>query len=148
MIIDNIKNIQNYVQIPKEIIDFINKLTIDIPNGKYIINSECYANIEEYKTKADSEGIFEAHNNYIDIQILLSGTERIYVTERTKLTAKTEYDENRDIEFFNEKLDNSDFVTLNGNNFVVLYPHEAQAPQISIDTPMEVKKVVVKLACK
>jgi len=39
----------------------------------------------------------------------------------------------------------SDFVTLDGTNFMMIYPHEAHAPQVVSESISTVKKVVVKV---
>ncbi|MBD5401849.1 DUF386 domain-containing protein [bacterium] len=146
MIIDNLKNISKYKDIPIEVVTFIESIDSTIKCGKHIISDDVYANVEEYTTKIIDNGKFESHRNYIDIQLLLSGMERIYVREVQGLNTEIPYSLERDIEFYSDNIANSDFVTLNGNNFVMLYPHEAHAPQIALDElSTKVLKVVVKV---
>lgn len=146
MIVDNLKNIDKYSQIPKFVIDFIKNLSNDIKLGRYELEDNSYVNVETYDTKSINNAKFEIHKKYVDIQILLSGKEKIYIEQADKLSMPLEYNEQKDIRFYNDNVDNSDYITLNGSNFVMIYPHEAHAPQIAIDNiPKTVKKVVVKL---
>jgi YhcH/YjgK/YiaL family protein len=89
---------------------------------------------------------FETHNNYVDVQLLLDGKERIYVAPRADLTENAPYSQERDITFYKDEVDGADYVTLDGTNFVLLYPHEAHAPQVSLPVGTDiVKKAVAKI---
>lgn len=146
MIIDKIENLSLYSNIPNCAVEFIKGLSDKTPEGKYNLIDANYANIETYMTKIPENTKFEAHNNYIDIQILLSGRENIYYTDRTKLTENQPYNSEKDIVFYNESVEGADFLTLNGTNFAMIFPHEAHAPQAAINKiPQNVKKVVVKI---
>ena len=145
MIIDNLENISMYRIIPDHVIKFIKSLKVDTNTGKVQLLDNDYANIEIYNTKIIEDAKFEAHNNYIDIQILLEGRERIYYTSVDKLDIDIPYDSDKDIKFFKNSVNNNDFITLNGRNFVMIFPHEAHAPQVADSNIQEVKKVVVKV---
>lgn len=151
MIIDKLDNMSLYKNIPNCVLDFVESiLNTNVQNlklGRYELNDKIYANIETYSTKGVIEGNFEAHKKYIDIQFVLSGKERIYVTEvNEKLNVKAPYSEEKDIVFYSNPINDNMNVVLNGVNFVMLFPHEAHAPQISIDNDTNtVLKVVVKI---
>ncbi len=85
MITDKLNNIDLYSEIPQVAKDFIKSLTPDIEIGKVVLSDDIYANVETYTTKFPSQGRFEAHDKYTDIQILLKGEEYIYVEDRSKL---------------------------------------------------------------
>lgn len=146
MIVDKIENIVKYQEIPDFAKDFILKLSKDIELGRYSFADNNFANVESYETKFIDDAKFEAHKNYIDIQLLLSGKERIYVRSLEGLDVDIEYNPDKDIMFYKNSVKLSDFVTLDTTNFVMLYPHEAHAPQVAVDEITEnVKKVVVKV---
>lgn len=146
MITDKLENIYFYAEIPQIVKDFIKNITSDVPVGKVVLFDENYVNIETYTTKSIDDAKFEAHEKYIDIQILAAGTEDIYYTDKSKLTVNKPYDDLRDIAFYGENVRNYPKVTLNGSNFVMLYPHEAHAPQVCAgNIQSHVKKVVVKI---
>lgn len=145
MIVDKLENITNYSEIPADAVNFIRELTGDIKLGKYNIGVSNYANVESYITKNIDDAKFESHKNYIDIQILLSGKERVYVGSVNDMTISAPYSLEKDIMFYEETVEPYDYITLGDSNFVMLFPHEAHAPQVAVLNPSEVKKVVVKI---
>ena len=66
MIYDKIENIDLY-NLDSDAVNFIKNLKSDIECKKHILNDNVYTNVEEYNTK--ESGFFEAHKNYIDIQL-------------------------------------------------------------------------------
>lgn len=146
MIIDSLENISIYKDIPQNVIDFIKNLTPQIELGRYEIDSNSYANIEEYETKKISDCKFEAHKKYIDIQMLLLGIEELDYTPVKGLKISEEYDNNRDIMFFENPDRILDSVILATGKFALIYPHEAHRPQMAFrGESKKVKKVVVKI---
>lgn len=146
MITDKIENVHMYREIPSEVKDFLKNLISTAEAGKVILNDNVYANVEKYLTKNVNNAKFEAHEKYIDIQVLLEGDEYIYFTDKSKLTVKEPYDNSRDIVFYGEDVANYPKIKLDGSNFVMLFPHEAHAPQVCVNNNnSEVKKVVVKI---
>lgn len=149
MIIDKLDNVELYKNIPASVVKFLQNLNPSIELGKHVLSEDVYVNVETYSTKPLSIAKFESHNNYIDIQILLSGEELIYVEDASKLKVDIPYNSQKDITFYSDKLEMAQNVKLDGSNFVMLYPHEAHAPQVSInDKSTKVLKVVVKIRCK
>ncbi len=147
MITDKLKNISIYNKIiPIEALDFIESLDCGTTISKYTLSDKVYANIETYNTKQALNGKFESHNNYIDIQILLSGEEYIYYRSIEGLKILEKYNEQKDITFYSNDIVDSEKVKLDGTNFMLIYPHEAHAPQISVsDSDKKVLKVVIKV---
>lgn len=145
MIIDSIENLSKYVQIPAKIADFLTNLDVDTQVGRYELGNGNYVNVEIYQTKSVNEAKFEAHKDYIDIQMLLCGEEKIFFHSLDGLVEIAPYNKEKDITFYSDDIV-GDYVTLNGKNFVLIYPHEAHAPQCCVDSlSKEVKKVVAKL---
>ena len=145
MITDEIKNKRKYKEIPAEVCDFIENLSDNIECGKHFINENDYANVEVYEPKEFENCAFESHEKYIDVQLLLSGKERIDFRNVVGLVVDKPYDEQRDITFFaNSTSDYFNSVILNSRNFAVFYQAEAHKPQIKIQNG-KVKKVVVKI---
>ena len=77
-------------------------------------------NIDEYKTRDDSEIKLEAHRKYIDIQFLIQGEEKVYITDRNNLKVNVEYNDEKHIEFFEKTDKKLNVVYLEKNKFVVL----------------------------
>ena len=147
MIIDKIKNIKLYRDIPDIVIEFVENLRSNgVTLGKHVLSEKIYANVEEYSTKLLKDAEFETHDEYIDIQLLLSGVEKVAIADRNCLNVSEPYDITRDITFYSDDVNNFPYVELDGTNFIMIYPHEGHAPQISIDDSVEkVLKVVLKI---
>lgn len=116
---------------------------INLEDGKYEIDGErVYASIQTYQTKDDAK--YENHQRYIDIQYMIKGKEKIGVTDITNCKTCVNYDKERDLEFY-DITTQEEYIELLEGQFVILYPHDAHKPSISIQSPSIVKKVVVKV---
>ena len=147
MILDDLTNIREYTNIPEEVTDFIEKLTVTTPDGRYDISDKIYVNVETYDRKSPLEANLESHRKYIDIQLLLSGTERIDYANIDGLEPLQAYDYMKDIIFYKRPSSEISSLILNGRNFALFFPQDAHAPQIStLALQNNVKKVVVKIA--
>ncbi len=143
MISDSLENINKYHEIPDCVKEFVKNLTPDLPCGRYEIDENTFANVDEYEPKLDP--LFESHKNYIDIQILLKGIEALEFTKTENLNVKIPYDKQKDVMFYDNETIFVNKVILGNGNFVMLYPYEAHKPQIKL-VDGKVKKVVVKLS--
>ncbi len=148
MIFDDIKNIKNYSQIDYKIADFVLSLASDMPLGKVFLSEDkkTFANVEEYSTKTLENCKLEAHKKYIDIQLLLDGVEELDYTAVAGLKVSEQYDETRDIMFFETPDKVLNKVVLEQGKFAFIPPAEAHQPQMAYkNQPSKVKKVVVKI---
>jgi len=146
MIYDDIKNIKSYNIISDNVIAFLINLNSEINTGRYDLGNGIYANVDIYNTKSAENCYFESHRKYIDIQIVLSGKERLDYTDIKNLKVKEEYDENRDIMFYYNPHYPKNTIQLLPGKFALLYPHEAHKPQLQYENVSEhVKKVVIKI---
>ena len=109
--------------------------------GHYETGDEgIFVNVMEYETK--TEGSFEAHRKYIDIQYILSGEEKIGVAPTDSLRVTQEYDEASDV-LFGEG-EGREYI-LRAHQAIVLLPSEAHMPSLCVTEPSHVKKAVVKV---
>lgn len=106
-------------------------------------DSDDYAMIQTYRCKPREECTFEAHQNYIDIQYILSGRECIYYQESSSLVPKSPYDLGRDVTFFEEAPGKP--LHLEAGDFVVFWPQDGHQPCCILGDAGEVRKVVVKI---
>lgn len=144
MITDKLKNLAKYNIVSHEIVDFLNNLSAQSDIGHNEICEGAYANIDEYCTKPIKNCKFEAHKKYIDIQMLLQGSEELDYISVDGLQVSEEYDEKRDVMFFKNPSKTPDTLQLDPFKFALIYPHEAHRPQMG--DGQKVKKVVVKIA--
>lgn len=126
-------------------VEFARGLSSDTPDGRIEIDGEAmFGAVNSYTTRSPEELNFEAHRKYIDVQILLSGRERIDVTRKGDLPVLQPYAEDTDVMFYAAP-DAHTSVFLEPGEFIVLFPHDAHRPGLRIDAPTEVRKLVIKI---
>lgn len=149
MIFDHISNIATYKGLSPNIalgLDFLKQVKPDTPVGTYQINQHVKAIVSEYETKAENEHGFEAHKKYIDIQYLLFGEERIACLPIERLNETKAYNEETDAAFYAADLKlQPSYISLLPGFFAIFFPQDGHMPQLCVDKPMKVKKVVVKV---
>lgn len=148
MIKDKLKNAKTYYNLSdnlKKGLEWLERTDLEIiPDGKYEINGQkVYASVQTYETKIDAK--YESHRNYIDIQYMIKGSEKIGVTDLSNCTTCIKYDSERDLEFYDINC-TEEYLELSESQFLIFYPNDAHKPSIAIDKPSIVKKVVVKVA--
>lgn len=149
MLYDHISKIATYKGFSPNIalaLDFLNQMKPDTPVGTYQINHRVKAIVSEYETKLENEHGYEAHRKNIDIQYLLSGEERIACLPIERLKETVPYNEEKDAAFYSAdiKLQPS-YLSLLPGYFAVFFPQDGHMPQLCVDKPMKVKKVVIKV---
>jgi YhcH/YjgK/YiaL family protein len=147
MIIDLIENIKLYNGLGTRIakaLDFLKQNDFEkTNNGRYEIEgNDVYATVSRYKTKPLEIGKWEAHEKYIDVQFIASGTELIGYSFLKNMTAISEYNLEKDFQLFEGK---GLFAKVEMNTFMILFPSDAHMPGISIKNPEDVIKIVVKV---
>jgi len=148
---DNIKNANNYLDLPERVKLGLKYLTntdfSTLENGKYeILGDEVFAIVQEYTPKNESEGKFEAHKKYIDIQYIIKGEEKMGFGDINNFSESTEYNKEKDIVFLSQnEIGKPDFVEVKENEFVIFTPQDAHMPSIAANSFENVKKTVVKV---
>ena len=127
--------------------DFIVNKADGAAVGKYELEDGAYVSVQEYTTKARSEAKYEAHKKFIDIQLILSGKELIAVTPIEKMEIKDEYNEAKDVMFFQHNDECTDYV-LEAGDFLILYPQDVHMPGVCVNERSLVRKIVVKVPVK
>lgn len=151
MIKNSLKYTKNYYNLSNKIklaLEYLEKNNLKVfDNGRYdILGDDVYVNVQDYTSKPETQGRWEAHKKYIDIQFMIKGTERIGVGEIDNYQTTEAYDESKDLEFLAVANDNYQFINMNENDFIILYPQDVHMPQIAMNTPSYVKKAVVKIS--
>jgi YhcH/YjgK/YiaL family protein len=149
MIIDSIKNhtLYPYGEHWTKAFDFLRTATPEIEDGKVILDGDnLFAGIDRYETKARADAKLETHQRYVDIQVLLSGTECLEIFPKDELTVSEPYDPDKDAEFYEVPDQSPTKVTLTPGQFVVFFPEDAHMPCLNAaETSRPVQKVVIKL---
>lgn len=128
-----------------KIAEFIKNAPADIAPGRYDIDGDdLYASVSSYDTKPLAGALPETHQVYADVQVLLAGKEFVYWCPAAGLKEAKPYDPEADIAFF-EQPETMSRILLQGNTFTLLFPGDAHMPQIAVDAPEKVVKVVFKV---
>jgi len=112
--------------------------------GRHDVNEEFYVNLQAYNTKAFEDTRFEAHRQYVDVQFMVEGTERIDVAAAALLEVEDAYDEQVEAMFLKAPK-HAASVVLTAGGYVVLYPEDAHRPGISVQESVPVKKIIGKV---
>lgn len=148
MIADKLQNSSLYESIHpgfKAAFNFIRSLDSETKEGEYQIQEGIKAFVSEYHTGPTFKHEWESHKKYIDIQFCLKGKERLqYSPLDDRLHIREDKLEESDVIFYSGKGDET-YIQLQNQMFVVLFPDDAHAPQLMVDKPEFIKKVVVKV---
>lgn len=147
MIYDNINNLNKYIGvIPhlEEALSFIKDNNLnDLPFERIDISENVYLVKQKYIGKDIKDAGVESHKKYIDIQIILKGKELMkYRLYNDNLNISVEYDDSKDIMFYDEVLTNQ--VEVSKNEFVVFFKEDIHQPGIKVSDE-EINKIVVKI---
>ena len=148
MIFDHLTNILTYKALSPDIfagLEYLQQLSPAITPGTYQLTPRVKAIVSEYETKVKNEVGFEAHKKNIDIQYLLKGEERIACMPIEKLTETEPYSEEKDAAFYAAEGVVVQTMTIGGGYFAIFFPQDGHMPQLCVDEPKKVKKVVVKV---
>lgn len=149
MIVGKIKNIGTYKGISKKLdIAIDNIISGDYKNklvGKNEIDgNKVFFNIQEINTKDVEEAFFETHKKYIDIQIVIDGTENYGVLlSDEQLEVVKPFDKNNDLTLFNKKPEI--ILTLTPEDFIIFFTDEPHMPGLKVGEKNSIKKVVYKI---
>ena len=148
MIIDQLENASQYYGLGTRIQAAFRYLQdTDLHNAaadRYAIDGDqVYAMVQEYTTKDASEVKWEAHRQYIDVQYVARGNERMGYANLGELTVIQDYQEKDDYLLLEGE---GDFLAMVPGTFIILGPEDAHMPQIAAGTPSAVRKVVIKVA--
>lgn len=141
--ITNYQQLKAYFDVPQEALDFLANANKDTQCGKYVFSDDCFINVITVETTAEATKMMEAHVQFVDVQFMLDGEEKIYYTDKTALELGQEYDEKKDRSFY--KWTKADEVTYKTGEGVVLYQNEAHLPGCAVGAPMTIKKAVIKI---
>lgn len=137
-------------ELSQEAYDFVQKLmSEDIADGRHELGNGVFANMMSYETKNRKDLLFEAHKQYIDIQIMVSGNEIIateHIDDMHKYACVQPFGDG-DAELYECNNDCVDHV-LGKGDFIILHPEDAHMPCVCIEEPKKVRKAVIKVPAK
>ncbi|TVY11172.1 YhcH/YjgK/YiaL family protein [Paenibacillus cremeus] len=148
MIYDHIQNARLYTGLNEKFaaaFDYLSSHPVaEMPPGKYEIQgSELFLLLQSYETRDHNQGFWEAHRSYIDIQVMLQGTERMGVAYAGHLTTTEDHLEEKDYKVL---AGDGDFVDVKEGCFTIFYSDDAHMPCLTPAGGVQtVKKAVFKI---
>lgn len=146
MIVDSLKGFERYTSLHPlfdKAFKYIGRTDLlSMEPGEYEIEGrDIYCKIWEGECKDNEIPKLEVHDTYIDIHIVLKGTETIGTRDRSRCQGDSiPYDQTNDVAFLEEEPEN--FVSLGESNLAVIFTHDAHAPLIGNGF---LKKAVIKI---
>jgi YhcH/YjgK/YiaL family protein len=148
MILDRLENADAHTTLGPEVaVAFAYLRRTDfskLANGRYDIDGDrVYAIVQRYVPKPLKEAKWEAHQKYLDVQYMASGSERMGCAPlRAGLPIERPYDPKGDAALY--RVDGKLFVVPQGS-FAIFAPEDIHSPGLALENPGgEVCKVVVK----
>lgn len=148
MIIDSVCHLDDYKNFPRlyRALQRLQKISAEnLPEkGEILEEGKLFFTPVTLRSKPESDCTFEAHRRYIDLHYIISGRERIALSDKSALTVKETYSEEKDIEFLQG--DSYTHCVLSAGQFLLCYPHDAHKVAIMVDEPEDIQKIVFKIA--
>jgi YhcH/YjgK/YiaL family protein len=117
-----------------------------LPAGNYDLQGrDIYVQVIDLTTKPFAETRPEVHRQYIDVQFLCRGEEKIGVASETGRNVVSEdLLEARDLLFYTG-MENESTLTMTPGSFAVFFPSDVHRPACAVAAPAPIRKVVVKV---
>lgn len=147
MIFGNIHNLKEFPFLEEQIKEcFTYAKEHDLASyekGSHAIDGDrLFVNIVEYTTTIPEKRFWEAHKNYLDIHVMIHGTEQIDLN----------FIQNMDVKEFVEK---DDFLPMDGEkngsvilrdgDFLICYPSDGHRTAVAVNGPETIRKAIFKV---
>lgn len=117
--------------------------TIRLENGNYsIAGDEIFANVTTIDPQNVADTRFEAHQQYIDCHVILTGQETVSYAPLRTLSIETPYAAETDCQFLAGK---GQLLNVQAGQFWIALPQDAHWPCIQTGTCAVVRKIIFKL---
>nr|WP_314114829.1 YhcH/YjgK/YiaL family protein [uncultured Leptotrichia sp.] len=155
MIITNVNDEVQNKSLPKDIqfcIEFVKKnenKILSLVNGSYDVGyNDIKMNLGKYFTKKENEKFWESHKKYLDVQIMINGTEKVSVGDMRNMDIKS-FDAEKDLVILDgEKA--FDIIMTTGD-VLVFFPNDVHKPELNVsenDNSGNIRKIVTKVVFK
>ena len=112
------------------------------PERVEIKGGDVYATRFTYETIPAEESFFEAHKKYLDIHIMVQGSEGVEIAPPEALS---EFDRAEANDFYAYRGEGDYKLVLSPGDFLVVFPNDAHRIKMRLDGPETVSKVVFKV---
>lgn len=147
MIFGNISQLSDYVFLEsqiKECFEYAKSHDLSsFEKGSHEIDKErLFVNIVEYTTVPAKERFWEAHKKYLDVHLMLHGTEQIDLGFIESMEQK-EFEPDSD--FLPLEGDKNSSVLLRDGDFLICYPSDGHRTGVAAEKPEAIKKAIFKV---
>lgn len=132
----------------KDVCEYLKSLDlINLSSGRHDINDDIFMNVMEVESESADERKSELHHKYIDLQLVITGEEKIeFSVSNPDLSDYESYNEKDDYQLTSQEINAKNSVILKPKMFAIFYPYEAHKPCCHVnDTMTKIKKLVVKI---
>lgn len=147
MIVGNIHNLEECTFLEQQIrecFDYAKKNNLaDWEKGRHDIDGDrIYVNIVEYTTTTPEERFWEAHKYYLDVHVMLRGTEQIDLNfiQNMELKDFVEADD-----FLPMEGGKKASVILQDGDFLICYPSDGHRTAVAVNGSETIKKAIFKV---
>lgn len=155
MIITNVNNEIQNKSLAKDIrfcIEFAKKnenKILSLVNGSYDVGyNNIKMNLGKYFTKSENEKFWESHKKYLDVQIMINGTEKVAINDIRDMEVKS-FDEERDLTILEG--DKAFDIIMKTGDVLVFFPNDVHKPELNVsenDDSGNIRKIVTKVVFK
>lgn len=111
--------------------------------GRHEIDEDrLFVNIVEYTTTVPEERFWEAHRKYLDVHLMLRGTEQIDLNFIRNMKTGEFVEEEDFLPMVGEK---NSSVILRDGDFLICYPADGHRTAVAADGPQTIKKAIFKV---
>lgn len=130
----------------RRVIDYLksNDFVTMEPGVYDLEGKDIYVQVFDAETGPVEEKRPESHKEYLDVQFLASGEEKLGFTPDTGKYEIAEYIQERDLIFY-KSVENEGFIHAVPGCFSIFFPHDIHRPAVAVNENMTVRKVVVKV---
>ena len=107
-----------------------------------ILPGEVWCTKFTYETIPDSESFFEAHDKFLDIHLMLRGSERVEIASPCGLQR---FDSQPENDFYAYHGEGAHKLVLSPGDFLVVFPDDAHKIKMMLGSPETVTKAVFKV---
>lgn len=123
---------------------FLKEHNLDsLPKGKYTVDgTNVTVSVTQDSSKNFDKTNWESHRKYVDLQLIVSGEEKMGIYPVASSTVIKEYDEKKDVANYEAK---GKFYVGGPGTFFLFFPTDAHRPNITPGGNKPVKKIVIKI---
>ncbi|MGF0033495.1 YhcH/YjgK/YiaL family protein [Bariatricus sp. SGI.154] len=147
MIFGNVQNLEEYPFLEeqvKECFEYAKEHDLaGYEKGSHEIDGDrLFVNIVEYETVAAEERFWEAHKNYLDVHLMLHGTEQIDLNFIQNMDVKEFVPKDDFLPMDGEK---NSSVILRDGDFLICYPSDGHRTAVAVNGSEKIKKAIFKV---